>query len=129
MRIHFILALVLLIGVTTGCASNKNKQPSVDSEGMEKQIPVPVGSAKVDLEFLSFDDDMVSANVIEVIEYGASTDRISRSAPVSYHVHDSIINDIEMMQEGDTFTALVAMQPAGMGMKSGSWTITQIITD
>jgi hypothetical protein len=129
MRIHFILAMVLLIGVTTGCASNKNKQPSVDTEGMEKQIPVPVGSAKVDLEFLSFDEDMVSANVIEVIEYGASTDRISRSAPNSYYVHDSIIKDIEMMQEGDTFTALVAMQPTGMGMKKGSWAITEIISD
>ncbi len=129
MRIHFILAMVLLIGVTTGCASNKNKQPNVDTEGMQKQIPIPVGSAKVELEFITYDDEILQASVREVIEYGASTERINRSAPVSFRVHESIVDEIEAMQESEIFIALVAMQPAGMGMKSGSWTITKIIEE
>lgn len=129
MRIHFMLVMVLLIGVTTGCASNKQKQPNVDTESIEKQIPIPVGSAKVELEFIAYEDEMVQASVREVIEYGASTDRISRSAPVSFHVHDSIVDKVEMLQESDVFIALVAMQPAGMGMRSGSWTITQIFSE
>ncbi len=129
MRIHLILAMVMLIGVTTGCASNKNNKPNVDTEGIEKQVPIPVGSAKVELEFLSYTDDMVTANVTEIIGYGASTDRISRSAPVNYFVHKNVVNDVEQMQEGDIFIALVTMQPAGMGMKKGSWTITEIISE
>jgi hypothetical protein len=124
-RIVVIGVIVALFSIN--CASNKNqKPPTVDMEGVEQQQPISVGSVEVKLELIQFVDEKARVEVVEVMGYGASTDRLAPSQTLEIGVHETLTNSISEMEAGTVFDAVLSMQRAGIG-ESNSWIIKEIL--
>jgi len=128
MKIHRLGLTVLIVLVTIGCASNKKtEQPSVEMEGFEQPKPISVGTAEVMLEFVTLSEESVTVQIVEVLGYGASTERLNTSDPLSINYRESVKEYISGLEEGNRFSAVLSMQPGGMNMPSASWEITEIL--
>jgi len=79
------------------------------------------------LEFVTLTEESVTVEVVEVLGYGASTERLNTSDPLSINYRESVKEYISGLEEGDRFSAVLSMQPGGMNMASASWEITEIL--
>ena len=123
-----IVVIGVFIGILSiGCASNKNQNPpNIDMDAIEQQQPIPAGSVEVKLAFVSFEGELAQVEVIEVMGYGSSTNRLAPSQSLEVMVHETLTEDFSSMESGMEFEAILSMQAAGVNM-APSWTITKIL--
>lgn len=119
MKLNLLLMLVFASVLIGSCASNKNNNKGVmDEEGFQTPVPVNVGTANVQLEFVSFDDGIMVANVVEVFGYGASTSPFSLNSEVPFYVNETLVEEISSMSSGSVFNGSVSMERESMDQSS-----------
>ena len=127
MKLKLLLVLVFTGLMVSSCASNKNNRGVMDEENFQTPTPVSVGTANVQLEFVSFDDGILVANVVEVMGYGASTSPFSLNTEVPFYVNDALVDEVSSMSSGAIFNGSVAMERETMNLSSApEWRLISI---
>ncbi len=126
MKFRFVLIGVFLLVFLVGCATNKNKELTLDNSNLELAEPIPVGSARVEIELISLDGDAAEVKVLRIIGYGSSASRILVNDTIEVNVHESVMTQIDSYEYGDTFETLLRMQASSMNQSKTTWTITEI---
>lgn len=128
MKLRFVLVLVLFMALCTECASNKNKQEvKVDMEGFKKPTPIAVGTIHAALSFQQVNDHVLTAEVVEVLAYGASTPRLKSGQNLNFHFQDVHADYIKTLDQGSIFNAVISKSPAGINSESDQWNIIEFL--
>ena len=136
MRLKPVYALLLLSALMVSCASNKNKQNSEDqsSDQPARQVPVAVGTIQVKLMLTSVDtsNNRMTAEITEVVGYGAGTQPLTLGSSVTLSVPSSMESAYRLSEkkEGWNFIAVIAQQrQMGNSNTPVLWDLVEIKTN
>jgi len=129
MKAKLLFMLVALCVLISSCASNKNsKSDVIGEEKIQIPVPISVGTANVQLEFVSYENDILTAQVVEILGYGATTTPLNMDSNMPFYVHENIIEVVSKMEEGTHFNATVALLGEQMNNNTTpKWRLTKIM--
>ena len=133
MKLQYAVVLMVMVGIFGGCASNKNQKNEevqevmVDTEAPAPQKPIAVGSIHTSLTFKKLNDGTITAEVTEVLGYGASTPRLSTGTTLELSYQETHSEYLHQLNVGDSFDAAISKSPAGIGTTTERWSIIQIL--
>lgn len=125
MKYRFVVIGVILSLNIVGCATDK--EISVDNENLQLREPIPVGSANVELELISFTENSAEVMILTINGYGSSTSRLLVNDTIDVEIDGTILDQITEMSSGTTFNAMLSMQTNSMNQSSTQWVLTEIL--
>ena len=122
------ILLTIPIGILTICCVTKKnqKQPFVQTDGIELPKPIDVGNAEIQLEIIEFIDDQLVIQVKKIYGYGMSADRLAPAQQLKIYVHESLKEEVVSMKKNSVLDALITTQPAGVDIPK-SWELIEIL--
>ena len=120
--------LIIPIGILAiSCATKKNQtQPYVQMDEIELPRPIGVGNAEIQLEIIEYDNVQLLIKVKKIYGYGMSADRLEPEQQLNIYVHESLKEEIVLMEKNSVLDALITSQPAGINIPK-SWELIEIL--
>lgn len=114
------LLLVICTALLIGCA-NKKKMTNNSEPAPEAEISLAPGYIQANLKILTIEDSgsqkIISSEVLEILNYGSSTDPVPSGSSLKFVIDDELFNkSSNKIKQNGTLTAILSTEESGMMM-------------